>query len=312
MIITLEDTSTAEIGARLVDLREEGGVVALGRVLTLVIIATGDEAETAVEAANRASREHPCRVIVVDQANGRADVALDAEIRIGADAGASDVVVLRPFGGARAEVDTLVMPLLLPDAPIVVWWPSRPPAVLGAEPLGAMAHRRISDVGECEGAIELLADLGAGYTAGDTDLSWARTTLWRGITAAALDQTTARVDRVTVYGSSVRPSTHLFAAWLATYLEVPTVLQGDPDATAITGVELQLGSDTISMHRPEGSSVVTLNQPGHPEHQIAMPKRPLEDCLMEDLRRLDPDEVYRRTLVDGLPKVQVATAEVAR
>lgn len=312
MIITLEDTSTAEIGARLVDLREEGGVVALGRVLTLVIIATGDEAETAVEAANRASREHPCRVIVVDQANGRADVALDAEIRIGADAGASDVVVLRPFGGARAEVDTLVMPLLLPDAPIVVWWPSRPPAVLGAEPLGAMAHRRISDVGECEGAIELLADLGTGYTAGDTDLSWARTTLWRGITAAALDQTDSPVDQVTVYGSVARPSTHLFAAWLATFLDAPTVLQADPDATAITGVDLELAGGTISMHRPEGSTVVTLNQPGHPEHQIAMPKRPLEDCLMEDLRRLDPDEVYRRTLVDGLPKLEIATTEGAR
>ena len=33
---------------------------------------------------------------------------------------------------------------------------------------------------------------------------------------------------------------------------------------------------------------------------------------MEDLRRLDPDEVYRRTLVEGLPKVQVTTPEVAR
>ena len=297
MIITLEDTSTAEIGARLVDLREEGGVVALGRVLTLVIIATGDEAETAVEAANRASREHPCRVIVVDRANGRDDVALDAEIRIGADAGASDA---------------LVMPLLLPDAPIVVWWPSRPPAVLGADPLGAMAYRRISDVGECEDAIELLAGLGERYTAGDTDLSWARTTLWRGITAASLDGVTGPVRNVTVRGAVARPSTHLFAAWLAAYLDVPTVVEADPVATAITGVDLELADGVISMRRPEGSSVVTINQPGQPEHQIAMPKRPLEDCLMEDLRRLDPDEAYRKSLVDGLPRVQVTTAEAVR
>src|SRR5699024_12107402 len=131
--------------------------------------ATGDEAETAVEAANRASREHPCRVIVVDRANGRDDVALDAEIRIGADAGASDVVVLRPSGGARAEVDTLVMPLLLPDAPIVVWWPSRPPAVLGADPLGAMAYRRIRDGGEGGGGIEVVRGMGASGGGGGTD-----------------------------------------------------------------------------------------------------------------------------------------------
>lgn len=311
MIITLEDTSTTEIGARLVDLREEGGVVALGRVLTLVIIASGDEAETAVEAANRASREHPCRVIVVDRANGRPEAALDAEIRIGADAGASDVVVLRPYGGASAEADTLVTPLLLPDAPIVVWWPSQPPPVLGADPLGAMAYRRISDVGECDGAIDLLSSLGENYTAGDTDLSWARTTLWRAITAASLDQEVGPVSRVRVYGSLARPSTHLFAAWLAAYLDVPTRVETDPDATAITGVELEVPDGVISMNRPEGSSVVTINQPGQPEHQIAMPKRPLEDCLMEDLRRLDPDEVYRKSLVDGLPKLEVVPAGVA-
>lgn len=305
MIITLTGTSTAEIGARLVDLREEGGVVALGRVLTLVIITTGDEAETAVEAANRASREHPCRVIVVDRGNGREDAGLDAEIRIGADAGASDVVMLHPFGDARAEVDTLVMPLLLPDAPIVVWWPSQPPEVLGADPLGAMAHRRISDVGECPDAIELLRRLGQHYTAGDTDLSWARTTLWRGITAAAMDEQTGPVSAVTVHGSLARPSTHLFAAWLAAYLDAPTVVQEDPGASAITGVDLTVGEGRISMHRPEGSTVVTINQPDQPEHQIAMPKRSLEDCLMEDLRRLDPDEAYRRTLIEGLPRVSV-------
>src|SRR5699024_7365209 len=112
-----------------------GGVVTLGRVLTLVIVASGDEAEAAVVAANKASREHPCRVIVVDRGNGRDQAGMDAQIRIGAHAGASDVVVLRPYRDASAEIDTLVMPLLLPDAPIVAWWPSQPPDVLGEDPL---------------------------------------------------------------------------------------------------------------------------------------------------------------------------------
>lgn len=306
MIITLEDTTTAEIAARLVDLREEGGVVTLGRVLTLVIIASGDEAEAAVVAANRASREHPCRVIVVDRANGRPEVGMDAQIRIGADAGASDVIVLRPYNDASDQIDTLVMPLLLPDAPIVAWWPTQPPEVLGADPLGSMAQRRISDVGECPQAIDLLDRLGHHYTAGDTDLSWARTTLWRGITVAALDEEDGPVSAVTVYGSGERPSTYLFAAWLAASLGIEATLQPEPDSTVITGVELTIPAGRISLHRPEGSSVVTMNTPGQPEHQIAMPKRPLEDCLMEDLRRLDPDEIYRRTLVEGLPRVQVA------
>lgn len=306
MIITLEDTSTAEIAARLVDLREEGGVVTLGRVLTLVIVASGDEAEAAVVAANKASREHPCRVIVVDRGNGRDQAGMDAQIRIGAHAGASDVVVLRPYRDASAEIDTLVMPLLLPDAPIVAWWPSQPPEVLGEDPLGTMAQRRISDVGECPEAIALLSRLGQEYTAGDTDLSWARTTLWRGITAAALDEEEGPVQAATVYGSAERPSTYLYAAWLAASLGMPVTLQPEPESTVITGVELTIPAGRISLHRPEGSSVVTMQSPGQPEHQIAMPKRPLEDCLMEDLRRLDPDEIYRRALVEGLPRVQVA------
>jgi glucose-6-phosphate dehydrogenase assembly protein OpcA len=41
-------------------------VLALGRVLTLVIVTDdGSSIEGAIEAANSASREHPCRVIVL-------------------------------------------------------------------------------------------------------------------------------------------------------------------------------------------------------------------------------------------------------
>src|SRR5699024_11072221 len=109
-----------------------------------------------------------------------------------------------------------------------------------------------------------------------------------------------------------RPSTHLFAAWLTAYLDVPSVVEADPEATAITGVDLELADGVISMLRPEGSSVVTINQPGQPEHQIATPKRPLEDCSREALRGVEPDGGYRRGLVGGLSRVQVVSAEVAR
>ncbi|TDE88113.1 OpcA protein [Occultella glacieicola] len=304
MIISLENTTSSAIGAKLVELREEGGAVALGRVLTLVIVATGDSVEAAVAAANDASREHPCRVIVVDPGDDGDSAGLDAEIRVGGDAGASDVVLLRPLGDARHTVDTLVVPLLLPDAPIVVWWPHDPPENMSADPLGAMAQRRISDVGTCDTPIEELAGLADTYAPGDTDLSWARTTLWRGLAAASLDEPPFEpVRSVRVLGSQDRPSTHLFAAWLASSLKAPVTIEHDPGATAITGLDLERRTSSISMRRPEGSAVVTVTQAGRPDQQIAMAKRPIADCLMEDLRRLDPDEVYARTLVKGLPKV---------
>src|SRR5690606_24025353 len=65
MIIDLPDTTGSKISKALVTIREEGGAVALGRVLTLVIATDLGKEEQAIEAANDASREHPMRVIVV-------------------------------------------------------------------------------------------------------------------------------------------------------------------------------------------------------------------------------------------------------
>ena len=122
MILTLPHTTTGDINRELVRVRSEGGVVTLGRVMTLVVDATCCDAESAIRAANDASREHPCRVVVL-AASPNTDARLDAEIRVGGDAGASEVVVLRPSGEMTEHGDTLVIPLLLPDAPIVAWWP---------------------------------------------------------------------------------------------------------------------------------------------------------------------------------------------
>jgi len=304
--IHLKDTTAGAIASRLVALREEGGAVALGRVLTLIVVADGSEIETAIQAANQASMEHPCRVIVVAPGDGRRATGLDAEIRVGADAGASDVIVLHPRGPGRDQVDTLVTPLLLPDAPIVVWWPKEPPADGETDLLGQMAQRRISDVGECSDPIERLHHLADTYSPGDTDLGWARTTLWRGVVAASLDiPPYESVREVRVYGSKSRPSAHLFSGWLAFALKMSVTLEHVPGSSAVDGIDIVRRSGTITMRRPVGGAVVTINMPGQPEQKIAMAKRPLEDCLMEDLRRLDPDEIYQAALTKGLPKVTV-------
>jgi glucose-6-phosphate dehydrogenase assembly protein OpcA len=145
MIIDLPDTNVSTVAHRLVDAREEGGAVALGRVLTLVIVSHHGLPDAAIEVANGASREHPMRVIVlVTQPDGAA--RLDAQIRVGSDAGASEVVVLRAWGPAAGNESSLVTGLLLPDAPIVVWWPDERPLRPGSSPLGRIAQRRITDV----------------------------------------------------------------------------------------------------------------------------------------------------------------------
>ncbi|MEG1392569.1 MAG: OpcA protein, partial [Aurantimicrobium sp.] len=52
-------------------------------------------------------------------------------------------------------------------------------------------------------------------------------------------------------------------------------------------------------------SVARLKQPNQPTHDLAMPRRSLRDCLAEELRRLDPDEVYGRVVTEGLPQIIV-------
>ncbi|MFP5311575.1 MAG: glucose-6-phosphate dehydrogenase assembly protein OpcA, partial [Actinomycetes bacterium] len=107
MIVNLPDTTTSKVSKKLMALREQGGVIALGRVLTLVVVTTSGLEEEAIEAANDASREHPCRIIVLADAGRDAKDRLDAEIRVGGDAGASEVIVLRGYGQLAHESESL-------------------------------------------------------------------------------------------------------------------------------------------------------------------------------------------------------------
>lgn len=303
MIIDLPDTTTNAVNKRLVRLRDEGGAIALGRVLTLVVIARESDVETSIEAANDASREHPCRVIVVAPSARRATPHLDAQIRVGGDAGASEVIVLRTAGPMLDHTDTLVMPLLLPDAPIVVWWPGEPPASPDDDPVGAMAQRRITDSITSKDPEAVLTHLAATYGPGDSDLAWARVTLWRGLIAAALDQPPFDpVTHVVVEGQAKHTSLDLLAAWLGARLRCPAEVVRRRGAEAITRVTLERRSGPIVLDRPDGR-IVTISQPGKPDRRVALPIRTLSEALIEELRRLDPDEVYGEVLTKGLQKV---------
>ncbi|WP_127129125.1 glucose-6-phosphate dehydrogenase assembly protein OpcA [Georgenia sp. SYP-B2076] len=302
MIVTLEDTTSAAVGNRLVSLREEGGAVALGRVLTLVILAEDEaSAEDAIHISNVASHEHPARVIVVLPDGAAEDKSgLDAEIRVGSDAGASEVVVLRPHGGAGSRPDTLVMPLLLPDTPIVAWWTGMPPAAPSKEPIGLMAQRRITNTTRCADPGAVLATLAENYAPGDSDLAWAGVTMWRSILAATLDEPPFEpITAAAVSGSASHPSIALLAGWLAMRLGVPVTMNGDGH-DAISGVVLERESGPINLTRPQNSTIALLSRPGRPDQRLNLPKREIQNSLIEELRRLDPDTTYGQVLTEGL------------
>lgn len=305
MIVDLPDTTTSQVSKALVNLREEGGAVALGRVLTLVIATKVGHEEEAIEAANDASREHPMRVIVIstDAEHATQDARLDAQIRVGGDAGASEVIVLQAFGDTATDEEGLVTGLLLPDAPVVAWWPAESPEIVSKSPIGRMAQRRITDAAAQPDPQAFLRHLSNTYVPGDTDFAWTRLTLWRGQLAAVLDQPPFEaITGIEVHGSADSPSTTLLAAWLQLQLQVPASYEPATPVDGISGlhgVKLKRASGTIELERLQ-QSVATLTQPGQPLHDVAMVRRSLRDCLAEELRRLDPDDLFGDVIQHGL------------
>jgi len=301
MIVNLPGATTYDVNKKIISLREEGGAVTMGRVLTLVIAPdTEDLLEDSIEAANFASREHPCRVIVVVPADREAaEPRLDAEIRVGADAGAGEVVVLRLFGELADHASSVVLPFLLPDTPVVAWWPAAAPAVPAQDPLGQLAIRRITDATNSSDPLEAIKGRLQGYTAGDTDLAWSRVTAWRALLATALDQAPyEEVDSVLVSGLKDEPALDIMAGWLASRIDGPV-----QRAVGDLKVELRRKSETVTLSRPQTGVTATLTRTGRPEALIPLARREAKECLAEDLRRLDADDIYFQAL-EGIKKVQ--------
>ena len=307
MITTLTDTTASSIDKKMIEMRETFGANTIGRVLTLIIIATGD-IEEPLEAAISASHEHPARVLVVDADPEAETSGLDAEIRVGRDAGAGEIVILRARGDLMASLDTLVMALLLPDAPIVTWWPEGAPSSPVHDVLGSMSQRRITDSAACAGPIDTLKRLRRGYTSGDSDLAWSRLTRWRGLVASAFEVPPVTVpQRVEVSGAPGNPSVVLMAAWLSHSLGVDARIvessSGETGTAGVHGVRLIREDGAIDLTRVSDEAIV-MTLPGDDSGQhVTMPRRTLDELLAEELRRLDPDEVYGEVLATAFSAI---------
>ncbi|MBB5159419.1 glucose-6-phosphate dehydrogenase assembly protein OpcA [Saccharopolyspora phatthalungensis] len=299
MIRDLPDTNATEISAALRTARRALGIPAVGMVLTLIIVTDEAGLEGALAAASKTAREHPSRILAVIEGPPDAQTTsgeaarLDTEIRICSEVGAGETVVLWLSGEVVAHADSVVLPLLVPEAPVVVWWPGAGPANPAAHPLGALANRRVTDVAAAASPLKHLTRRSQTYTPGDTDLAWTRTTPWRSILTAALDRHPAPVQRAVVESEPEDGSGILLAAWLAERLQVPV------EHAAATGsplaVRLHSGDGDITLARTSPSTA-GLSTPDHPDQCAAMPQADTAELISEELRRLEPDDVYGTAL----------------
>jgi glucose-6-phosphate dehydrogenase assembly protein OpcA len=289
-MIELTDTNAAGIAAELVRARTRAGSPVMGMVLTLVIVVDEDQAPAAMEAAQAASHEHPARVLGVIYGDGRGSGRIDAQVGTG-QGWSGETALIRLRGEVVRHAESVVLPLLLPDAPVAVWWPADSPADPAGDPLGALGQRRITDAAAATRArTRAMLTQCSAYAKGNTDLAWTRLTRWRALLAAALDQHPLKVRSATVTAERISPSADLLVAWLHDRLKV-TVTRANSDGPGITEVVLATPEGDIRISRPSGG-LATFTSPGRPDRPVALPRRSLPELLGEELRRLDEDEVY--------------------
>jgi glucose-6-phosphate dehydrogenase assembly protein OpcA len=298
---TLWDTTGTAVVKALAAERRSGGAVTSGIALTLVIVVDEPQVAEAEAAATVAASKHPMRILIVIRRQVDAPTPrLDAEVLMGGRLGPGEAIVLRMYGRLALHAESVTLPLLAPDAPVVTWWHGAPP--------DRIAERRISDVARSDDPLGALRQRGTDFAAGDTDLAWTRITPWRALLASAFDTTSVSAISASVVGENGDPSSQLLAGWLCAQLHIDVPLEAGKGG-GIRSVTVVFDDGTTYSALRDGVRVV-LRRTGAPDSIAPFPDRELGDLLAEELRRLDADQPYARALsaVCGIPDLEFRPA----
>jgi glucose-6-phosphate dehydrogenase assembly protein OpcA len=303
---TLWDTTGSAVVKELAAQRRTGGAVVSGVALTLVVVADEGRVSEAEEAATAAAEQHPCRILVVVRRQIEAPMPrLDAEVLIGGRLGPGEAVVMRMYGRLALHAESVVLPLLAADAPVVAWWHAAAPERMQTDALAVIADRRISDSSIAEDQLDALRQRAEDYAPGDTDLAWTRSTSWRATLASTLDSVAGRrgdalrVEGAAVHGDPRSATAQLLAGWLSSRCGCPVEVEETtriPGPSGVDAVTIRLDQQEEVRVQVDRRGGAVISQPFRPDSTVALPDRALGDLLGEELRRLDPDEPYSEAL----------------
>jgi glucose-6-phosphate dehydrogenase assembly protein OpcA len=186
--------------------KEQGHTIARAAVLNLVVYADREvHARRAAAATSRLSTRHPSRAIVVlgDRQREGVDVAIQLHCHVPRPDETAQVlyeqILARVKGDADERVASVVIPLLVPDLSVFLWWTGTPPVQAQRfDDLIALADRLILDSADFprpDKTLPIVAELAkthGGRKFGVTDLNWTRLTPWRELVAAFFDVDTWR------------------------------------------------------------------------------------------------------------------------
>ncbi|MBI2323944.1 MAG: glucose-6-phosphate dehydrogenase assembly protein OpcA, partial [Chloroflexi bacterium] len=186
--------------------REQAATVARAAVVNIVVVATREaHALRAASTISELAMRHPSRAIVI-LADRHPDPSSMPAIELHAQLPSIDryeqvhyeQVLVRARGEVTDRQTSVVVPLLVPDLPLFVWWTGTPP--IGQrhfEELVGLADRLLIDSADFARPEAMLPELARLCVLGPkhcalTDLNWARLTAWRELLTQFFDVPTWR------------------------------------------------------------------------------------------------------------------------
>lgn len=284
----------------------QGGVLR-ACAMTLIVVAGDDaDADLARQTLALLMRDHPSRGIVI---RGRKHGEFDA--RVFAECWkpfgktqqiCSEGIEIFPGPGDLEEVARFLVPLHVPDLPVVVWVRgSGPSDALGTHPLYPLSDKILFDTGsdsDADASLRALRRLHAyGYRV--ADLHWTRLTPWREVIAHLFDCGMAANDIRSVhvgYGSGpISTCARYMEAWLSVALPLARVSiapdYGSPGLQSVT-LSGRAGQSSVTLADAHSLKIAT---PGH-HYQTAFPARSEEAVMREELGIVGPDAIYEQVL----------------
>ncbi len=186
-------------------------------VLNLIAYAPSQDVAGRInEVISQVSGRHPSRSIIMVAEHGarsaRLQASISAHCQIAPEGGkrvCSEQITLRASGPAVDELHGTVLPLLVPDLPVFLWWHDEPPLTghLFRELLETCDRVVVDSAGfETERATSTLVGLQQLVEEGGvavSDLNWSRLSHWRELVAQCFDAPPGRqyldkLDRVEV------------------------------------------------------------------------------------------------------------------
>ncbi len=289
------------------------GVLRACSMTLLVLAEESEDSQGLGETIAALMPEHPARAVLI-RLSGPGDRSLTGRVY---------AQCWMPFGqrkqicceqveiavsdAALADLPSVVLPLVVPDLPSILWCRSpRLAAMPEFQPVAAMARKVIVDSGampDPAAALQLMAALSArGVLLGD--LSWTRLTRWREMLAQVFEnqQNLARLHEILGGEVECGQGFRVSALYMATWLRDCLAAAGVPGASfgvrpAPQGVSLRVklgaGGFTVELARREDRMVVTVNGVSQ---CTSLPQATDYLLMREELGVVRHDPVFERAL----------------